>query len=260
VVDGPIQECTYFRKGAAPGWIGVEAAASDLCKWSRDGSREDRFGIAGRVPDRQLLRECFDQCDAERPDVGVRGDRLSCDLRSGMNVVGEEGGSWFPNREQAVRREANVVFDHEDIGGLEVPMYEASFVKRLESVEDGIEHLARFIDSKRALRDDLGEEFLSEIRDDVNAVVPVHLGMAVVVDHGQVRAGKLCSSRPTSQVVSGSGRGRNQLEGCFLGTGAVKFGEEGAAGAGPAEPLEKRIFPVDDLADPVAANRNSIHG
>src|SRR6185503_19030755 len=34
----------------------------------------------------------------------------------------------------------------------------------------------------------------------------------------------------------------------------------GTAGAGPAEPLEEGISPVDDLANPVAANRNSIHG
>lgn len=56
------------------------------------------------------------------------------------------------------------------------------------------------------------------------------------------------------------GRGRKKLERRFLGTQAVKLGEEGAADARSAEPLEEGVSPVDDLADPVAANRKSIHG
>jgi len=55
-------------------------------------------------------------------------------------------------------------------------------------------------------------------------------------------------------------RGRKELDGCFVRSEAVKLSEEGAAGAGPAEPLEERVSPIDDLADPVTANRNSIHG
>jgi len=53
---------------------------------------------------------------------------------------------------------------------------------------------------------------------------------------------------------------RNQLEGGFGRPGAVELGEEGAAGARSAKPLEERVSLVNNLTDPVAANRNSIHG
>ena len=56
------------------------------------------------------------------------------------------------------------------------------------------------------------------------------------------------------------GRGWKELDGCFVGTEAVELSEEDAAGAGSAEPLEEGVSPVDDLADPVTANCNSIHG
>ena len=137
---------------------------------------------------------------------------------------------------------------------------ETGVVEIVESVKDWVEHLARFVGGERALGDDLGKKLLGEVADDVDALAAVDLGTAKVVDADQVRAGKLCGLLPAGEAFFGLRGGREEPEGCFLGTQAVELGEEGAAGAGPAEPLEEGVSPVDDLADPVAANRNSIHG
>ena len=64
-----------FSNAPAAPWIAPECVTRDIEE--RLGKRvgDDWVGLISGLQDRYALRECFDQGDAERPDVGGRRER-----------------------------------------------------------------------------------------------------------------------------------------------------------------------------------------
>jgi len=188
--EGPfgwaLEEGANFGDGAASGRIGVEASASDLGKGCWNSGGQNGFGIAGGVPDGELLGERFDESDAEGPNVSLRRGKTGCVPRCDVDVVGEKFGRGFTGGKQSVRRDLDFVFDDKDVGGLEVAVDVPGVVQVVEGAEDGNEHLASFIRGQRTLRNYLGKELLGQIVDDVDARFPVHVRPAEVVNPGEV--------------------------------------------------------------------------
>jgi len=173
-------------QGAAALRIRVKATAGDLGEGSWNCRRQNGLVIAGCVPDGELLGEGFDDGDAQGPDVGAWRDGIGGDLRSDVYIAREEIGYRFPEWNQTVGGEPDVVLDDEDVGRLEMAVREAIVVEIVEGAEDGREHLARFFSGEWTLGDDLREKLFGEVADDVDARVSIDLGTAEVIDMGQV--------------------------------------------------------------------------
>ena len=86
---------------AAPG-VAAECVARDVEKGLRECIWDARVGLASGWQRRHLLRKCFDQGHAERPDVSGGGQRRRCGFRSIVSIEFAGYFAGFADREESV--------------------------------------------------------------------------------------------------------------------------------------------------------------
>src|SRR5437016_8918638 len=75
-----------FGNGPAAPWIPAECVTRDIEKWLGKSVGDDQVGLIPGLQDRRVLRECFDQSHAERPDVGGSGERRGRNFGSVVRI------------------------------------------------------------------------------------------------------------------------------------------------------------------------------
>ncbi len=138
-------------------------------------------------------------------------------------------------------------------------MNKAVSMQIAECVQQRIEQLASLYGREWALGNDLRQNFISKVRDDVDKSGVPNLRATEVMDSKKVRVRKGRSGFPDGQAFFCSRRCGDQFDG-GLRCRTCRFGAKDATSSGSAAPFEERKSPVNDLADPIAANRNCIHG
>src|SRR6266852_6880198 len=83
--DGIETRGDFWDGPAAPG-IAAKRMTRDIKKRLGKGIGDDRVSLSSRLQCGYVLRECFDQSHAQRPDVRGRGKRRSCGFRSVVNI------------------------------------------------------------------------------------------------------------------------------------------------------------------------------
>jgi hypothetical protein len=117
-------------------------------------------GLGGNVErkSRSGLRECFDDGDAKRPDIGGRSGRFGRrggNFGSVVSVRFAEGLTRLSDWTDGVGRKLELIADSKEIGRLDVGVDIELGVEIGENVDNGIEHIACFIGSEGALRKNL---------------------------------------------------------------------------------------------------------
>jgi hypothetical protein len=94
------------------------------------------------LPNRRVLGQRFDQGDAERPEVGGRGDQSGGGFRRNMDSRRQKGFARLAHAKKVVTRELQLIVDGHDLRWLEAAMHEALSVKIGKRIEDRFEHLS----------------------------------------------------------------------------------------------------------------------
>ena len=175
-----IQARGDFHYGPAALWIALQAVAHNVEEKSGQCVRHKGFLRGGARGSGEMLRQGFDERNAERPDVARgRNDSLGNFRRVVRTRMAEAGGGAalrgfggrpirrFGERGNAVARELELIFDGENVGGPQVSVNEVFAVEKSESVQRGGENVARFGGSERALPKKLREIFLGVFHQDV---------------------------------------------------------------------------------------------
>lgn len=203
-------------ESASPRRIGPETLPCNFREGLRDGCRHHRFFVLRFIPNRGLLGESFDQCDAEGPDITCRRDGAGGGFWSGVDALWNAAAK-VPGSVKAVGRKLHLVIYDQDVRRLEVTVHEAFGVEIGERVEDGVEHLPYLSGCERPLRKYLRQIFIGIFRDGVENADAVDLAVSDVKEAHQVRMRKGGRSRPTSAMgFSIRGVGRNELDRGFL--------------------------------------------
>src|SRR5713101_2628912 len=139
----------------------MQAVARDVEKNCGQSVWDSRILRAGA--DRgQLLRESFDQRNAQRPDVAGGEDALS---RLNGRQVALFGV--FVDGENTFTGKFELIVDGENIRGAHVSVNQALAVKKGEALQSGSEDVAGFRGSERALRKKLRKIFLGVFHNDI---------------------------------------------------------------------------------------------
>src|SRR6266481_2155682 len=173
-----------------------------------------------------MLRECFDQSHAERPDIGGRGKRRDGRFGSIVSVKLVRWFAGFADGGERVAGQLELIGGGKNVRRLNARMREAIAVQINESVEHGFEHFAGFGGRESAHRNNLGEVFFGILHHDVKAIPVLEAAAANVEDAEKVRMTELHNAKPDSDLGFGSGSSRNELDGGFMGLGFGELGHE----------------------------------
>src|SRR4029077_20068751 len=153
-----------------------------------------------------MLRQGFDNSDAERPDVARRRDDSLRDFRrivragmakarSGNALLGIGGKrirlvGVFGGGGNAVAGEPEVVFAGKNVRGPQVSMDQTFAMEEGKSLQSRSENVARFRSSERALGKKLREVLLSVFHQNVEQIEIAETATAGLEIAQQVRMGK----------------------------------------------------------------------
>jgi hypothetical protein len=204
------------------------------------------------------LRECFDEGDAKRPDIGGRSGRLG--RRGGgfgsvVSVGFAEGLARLSDWTDGVGRKLELIPDSKEVGRLDVGVDIELGVQIGENIDNGIEHIACFIGSERTLRKNLPQIFFCAFHDNVEKVHALQAATAPVKQAQKIRMRQLRDLVPNCKLLAGGGIvGRNKFDGGLTRLRVGELREEDGAVIGGSEKMVKRELVVRELAFPLFPN------
>jgi hypothetical protein len=204
------------------------------------------------------LRECFDEGDTKRPDIGGRSGRFGRrggDFGSVVSVRFAEGLTRLSDWTDGVGRKLELIADSKEIGRLDVGVDIELGVEIGENVHNGIEHIACFIGSEGALRKNLPQIFFGAFHDNVEKAHAFQATAAPVKEAQETRMRQLRDLVPDGKLLAGGGIvGRNKFDGSLTRLRVGELREEDRAVIGGSEEMVKRELVVGQLAFPLFPN------
>src|SRR5262249_9381988 len=144
----------------------AQAIARNFEKGRRQVSRNGRLRMANDRGGWAMLREGFDQSDAESPSIAglsTAGADAFGSIVGGMFVATAAG---FTDVGKAVAGELDLIADGEDVRGLQAAVDKALAVEAGEGIQDGGQDGAGLFGGERALGKDLREGFFGVLHQD----------------------------------------------------------------------------------------------
>src|SRR5208282_4193668 len=229
--------------------LSAEAVTHDVLKSLRQRLGQRWFLALGRVPRGRLLREDFDERHAQRPHIPCGGRAVACSFGRIVNARRTLRIDRIGEAANAVTRKFQLFAHRQDVRRLDVAVNEPAAVHVGERVENGREHVARFVGCKRALRNDLREVFVGKLHHDVEHRGVFHFAAAQIEDADQMRMREVRGQAPAGKLkFRVSGTHRDKLDRCLLRAQRAVFGKKNSPAVGAAQVLAKMIFPVDNFA------------
>ncbi len=164
-----------------------------------------------------MLREGFDERDAEGPHVVGRGDFLGCGFGWGVGVRLLDAATRFADPADCVAGEFELIVDGQDVAGFDATVHEALGMKVFQGVEEGLEHFARFGGSEGALGQELREVFFGILHDNVEQIHAGELAAASLEKLDQIWMRELRDLFPAGELsIRAGGASLNEFDGGFL--------------------------------------------
>ncbi len=186
----------------------MKRVASNVEKRLRESIGNDGLGGIVKRKSGSVLGEGFDESDTEGPDIRRRHRRFSrrgSGFGSVIDIGFAEGVAGLSDGKNGVGRKLEKITDGKEIGRLDVRMDEEFCVEINENVDNGIEHVSRFIGSKSALRKDLRKILFGTFHDDIQKIHAFQAAAAPVKEAKKVWMRELRDLLPDCELLAGGG-------------------------------------------------------
>ena len=142
------------------------------------------------------LRQCFEESDAERPDVGFWSEGGGRDFGGIVNVTRAGKLVDRSNGGERIGGKFQTILSGEEVGRLEMSVGEALGVEIDKDIESGVENVSRFVGRQGALGKDFREIFFRVLHNDIEQRLARAVEAAAIVNGEEIFVRELRGAFP----------------------------------------------------------------